>query len=109
MCTSITNPDLVQEVANRMWALTRPGGGVLWFDLMVNNPSNPNLKAIPIRHLRKLFPCNNPRIWRVTLAPPISRLVTRIHPSLYSAFNLLPVLRVHAMAWLPKPRTAAVS
>lgn len=109
MCTSILSPTFLQEVADRMWALTRPGGGVLWFDLIVNNPSNPNLRAISIRRLRKLFPSSNPKIWRVTLAPPISRLVTRIHPSAYSAFNLVPALRVHVMAWLPKPGTGAVS
>ena len=39
---------------------------------------------------------------RVTLAPPIARAVTRLHPALYTLFNALPPLRTHVLAWLSK-------
>jgi hypothetical protein len=41
----------------------------------------------------------------VTLAPPLARAVTRIHPGLYRWFNALPPLRTHVLAWIAKPRT----
>jgi hypothetical protein len=40
---------------------------------------------------------------RVTLAPPLARAVTRIHPGLYRCFNVLPLLRTHVLAWVEKP------
>ena len=40
---------------------------------------------------------------RLTLAPPLARLVCRVHPALYTMFNALPVLRTHVLAWLEKP------
>jgi hypothetical protein len=39
---------------------------------------------------------------RVTLAPPLARTVTRVHPALYGWFNALPILRTHVLCWLGK-------
>ena len=39
---------------------------------------------------------------RLTLAPPISRRVTKVHPALYTLFNLLPFLRTHVLGWIKK-------
>jgi hypothetical protein len=41
---------------------------------------------------------------RVTLAPPLARAVVRLHPSLYTVLNALPLLRTHRLAWIEKPR-----
>jgi hypothetical protein len=40
---------------------------------------------------------------RVTLAPPLARALTRVHPALYTAFNALPLLRTHLLCWIVKP------
>lgn len=40
---------------------------------------------------------------RVTLAPPVARQVVRLHPSLYTLFNMTPLLRTHVLAWIEKP------
>ena len=40
--------------------------------------------------------------WDAYLAPPIARVVSRWHPSLYTLFNTLPLLRTHVLAWLAK-------
>jgi hypothetical protein len=40
---------------------------------------------------------------RVTLAPPISRRLTRVHPGLYGVINALPFLRTHLLCWIAKP------
>jgi hypothetical protein len=35
----------------------------------------------------------------------LSRMVTKIHPGLYTLFNVLPVLRTHVLCWISKPFT----
>jgi hypothetical protein len=52
--------------------------------------------------VRALFPQTRARFHRVTLAPPLARAVTRVHPSLYRLFNALPLLRTHVVGWLAK-------
>jgi hypothetical protein len=53
--------------------------------------------------VRQLFPAGRLRSQRITLAPPIARRVAAIHPLLYTAFNALPLLRTHLLAWIDKP------
>jgi SAM-dependent methyltransferase len=102
MCTSILDDDLLRRACQRIWDLARPGGGVLWYDFTVDNPSNPDVRGIGLRALRGLFPAARLEARRVTLAPPLSRLVTRVHPALYGWLNLLPLLRTHVLVWMAK-------
>src|SRR5262245_57945596 len=92
--------DAFQEMlANKMWSWLKPGGGVLWYDFTYNNPRNPDVRGVPIRRVRALFPLGFFTIRRVTLAPPIARRVCRVHPGLYSVFNAFPFLRTHVLCW----------
>jgi len=108
MCSSILDDDLLAAVAHRMWSLARPGGGVLWYDFTYDNPRNRDVRGIPLRRVRELFPASGrATVRRVTLAPPIARAVTRMHPALYSVANALPLLRSHVLCWFPKPADSA--
>jgi SAM-dependent methyltransferase len=100
--TSILDPEFQYDLAQRMWTWVIPGGGVLWYDFIFDNPRNPDVKGIPLRRVRELFPGGRVRSWRVTLAPPINRLVTRVHPCLYTIFNAIPALRTHVLCWIEK-------
>ncbi len=91
------------RLAQAMWSWVKPGGGVLWYDFTVDNPRNPDVRGLPLKQLRELFPRGQVHSHRVTLAPPLARAVTRIHPSLYTLFNALPLLRTHVLAWVAKP------
>ena len=44
---------------------------------------------------------------RLTLAPPLARWAVKIHPSVYTLLNTLPVLRTHLLAWIVKPRNGS--
>ena len=46
---------------------------------------------------------------RLTLAPPLARAVTRVHPGLYTVFNALPWLRTHVLGWLVGKTAAAAT
>lgn len=103
--SSLLDDTFQRRLADTMWRWVRPGGGVLWYDFAVNNPRNPDVRGVPLARVRALFPGGQLRAQRVTLAPPLARIVSRIHPSLYTAFNLVPALRTHVLAWIAKPLT----
>ncbi len=100
--TSLLDDRFQETLASKMWEWARPGGGILWYDFVYDNPRNPDVRGVSMQRIRELFPRGNIRARRVTLAPPISRRVTRVHPSLYSLFNLLPLLRTHVLCWIGK-------
>ena len=60
-------------------------------------------RGVPASRVRTLFPEGCMYSKRVTLAPPISRRVAAVHPSLYTLFNAVPWLRTHMVAWIIKP------
>jgi SAM-dependent methyltransferase len=101
--SSLLDDAFQQRLANAMWDWVKPGGGVLWYDFTFDNPKNPDVRGVPLRRVRELFPDGKISAQRVTLAPPIARRVVRVHPSLYSLFNLVPLLRTHVLAWIAKP------
>lgn len=102
--TSLLDNAFQQELARRMWQWVKPGGGILWYDFVFDNPRNPDVRGVPVRRIRELFPQADIRSRRVTLAPPISRRVTRLHPELYRVFNAFPFLRTHVLCWIGKNR-----
>ena len=102
--SSLLEPAAEQRLAGAMWRWLRPGGGVLWYDLAYDNPRNPDVQGLPLARVRALFPQGELRhAERVTLVPPLARALCRVHPALYGAFNALPPLRSHWLAWIGKP------
>jgi len=104
--SSLLDDAFQQRLADAMWGWTKPGGAVLWYDFTVNNPRNPDVRGVPLARVRELFPQGHITMRRVTLAPPISRLVCRVHPAAYGLFNALPWLRTHVLCWIAKPPSA---
>lgn len=102
MFSSILDTNFQRELARKILDFVKPGGGILWYDFIYNNPQNPNVKKVTLRDIKELFPDVQIRSWRLTLAPPISRLVTKIHPNFYHLFNFFPFLRTHILCWIKK-------
>jgi SAM-dependent methyltransferase len=100
--SSLLDAEFQQHLADRMWSWVRPGGGVLWYDFVYDNPANADVRGVPLRRVRELFPEATPAFRRVTLAPPIARRVCKVHPRAYSLFNAIPLLRSHVLCWLKK-------
>ncbi|MDR6534727.1 class I SAM-dependent methyltransferase [Variovorax soli] len=100
--SSLLDDAFQRDLAGQMWSWVRPGGGVLWYDFVYDNPSNCDVRGVSIRRLSTLFPHGRMTVRRVTLAPPISRRVCRVHPAVYHFFNLLPFLRTHVLCWIAK-------
>ena len=101
--SSLLDDDFQAELAARMWSWVRPGGGILWYDFVYGNPANRDVRGVPVRRVQALFPQGHLTVRRVTLAPPLSRRVCRLHPAAYHLLNLLPFLRTHVLCWIRKP------
>jgi SAM-dependent methyltransferase len=104
--SSILDADLQQRLATAMWHWLKPGGAIVWYDFVVNNPRNPDVRGVPLDRVRELFAEGDLRAERVTLAPPLARAVCRVHPRLYGLFNALPLLRTHRLVWIEKRQSA---
>ena len=102
--SSLLDQRFQQQLADTMWSWLKPGGAVLWYDFTFDNPRNADVRGVPLRRVRQLFAHGRVKANRVTLAPPLARIVCRLHPSLYTVFNALPLLRTHLLAWIVKPR-----
>lgn len=101
--SSLLDDDFQQRLADTMWRWVRPGGGVLWYDFAFNNPRNRDVRGVPMRRVRALFPQADITLRRVTLAPPLARAACRVHPVLHGLLSAVPLLRTHRLAWLRKP------
>ncbi len=101
--SSLLDDAFQHRLADAMWRWLRPGGAVLWYDFTVDNPRNADVRGVPLRRVRELFPQASFDARRITLAPPLARAACRIHPALYTACNTIPLLRTHVLAWLAKP------
>jgi ubiquinone/menaquinone biosynthesis C-methylase UbiE len=100
--SSILDEKFKFQLAKRMWGWVKEEGGVLWYDFIYNNPWNKDVKGIPYKKVKEYFPEGSIKKWKITLAPPLSRIVTKIHPSFYNIFNLFPFLRTHILCWIQK-------
>ncbi len=92
--TSILNNNDRKLLADKMWSLLKPGGIILWYDFIYNNPKNADVRKVDITETRQLF--NNSSfsaIKKITLAPPIGRKVGKF----YHLFNVS-FLRTHILA-----------
>ncbi len=100
--SSVLDDAQQQRLADAAWTWLAPGGAVLCYDFTVDNPRNPDVRGVPLRRLRHLFPQAQILARRVTLAPPLARMLCRWHPALYPLVNSLPWLRTHRLTWLQK-------
>jgi SAM-dependent methyltransferase len=100
--SSLLDDGFQQQLAAAMWRWVKPGGAVLWYDFTVDNPRNPDVRGVPFARLKALFPHGRIDRRRVTLAPPIARLVCRGGAGWYPVFNAIPLLRTHVLAWIGK-------
>jgi ubiquinone/menaquinone biosynthesis C-methylase UbiE len=100
--TSILNPEMRQRVANEMLRVLTPNGIVLWYDFLVNNPRNPDVRGVKKREIMELFPNCRIKLRRITLAPPIGRWVAPRSWALYHLLYALPFLRTHYLGIIAK-------
>ena len=100
--SSLLDDNFQRQLAEKMWSWVRPGGAILWYDFVYDNPSNPDVRGVPLSRVKKLFPEGRCYSKRLTLAPPIARCACSLHPSMYYVFNCVLFLRTHVLCWIEK-------
>jgi len=100
--SSVLDFPMKQAMAAEMLRVLRPGGAVLWYDLRVNNPRNPAVRAIPLEEIAALFPGCTIRSERQTLAPPLARAIVPHSEAIAALLERIPVLRSHNLVWIGK-------
>ncbi len=99
--SSLLDAAFRRHMAETLWRWVAPGGGVLVYDFVVDNPRNPDVRGVPLAELRSLFPQGRIASHRLTLAPPLAR---RLPPlCIAPASVLLYPLRTHRLTWVAKP------
>jgi SAM-dependent methyltransferase len=101
MFTSILSPEIKQRIGGEMLRVLQPGGIVLWYDFVMN-PRNKDTQGIGAAELRALFPDCDYRFSRVTLAPPLTRMLARRSWLACYLLEKMPLLRTHYLATITK-------
>lgn len=71
--TSVLDPDIRQRIAAEMLRVLQPGGLIIWYDFLVDNPKNPDVRGMRKDEIRALFAGCRFDLQRVTLLPPLVR------------------------------------
>ncbi len=102
--TSILDVDLRRAVAAEMVRLVRGDGLILWYDYHVDNPANRDVRGVTSREIRDLFRGCDIELHRVTLAPPLARLVAPVSVAACALLDCMPLLRTHYLGAIRKVR-----
>lgn len=73
--SSVLDPSVRQQIASEMLRVVKADGALLWYDFHVNNPRNPDVQGMNKREIFRLFPDCRIELQRITLAPPLARLL----------------------------------
>jgi SAM-dependent methyltransferase len=100
--TSITDGGMKGAVSREILRVLKPGGIVVWYDFLVNNPGNAQVRGVGAREIRSLFPGCQVRLDRITLAPPIARRLVPITWIGSLLLEKLLILNTHYLAIIRK-------
>lgn len=100
--TSILDTDVKRQIASEMCRVLKPDGLILWYDYHMNNPRNPDVKGVKRREIHALFPKCEIRLQRITLAPPLSRLLAPYSWLLCYFLSKVPWLCTHYIGVIRK-------
>ena len=73
--TSILDITMKKRIASEMLRVLKPDGIIIWYDFHRDNPRNPDVRGVKKKEIFKLFPDCTIYLKRVTLAPPIARIL----------------------------------
>ena len=100
--TSVLEDGVKRQMAREIDRVLVPGGKLLWYDFAFNNPCNPDVRGIRLAEVRRLFPGFSMTSRRITLAPPVGRVIGRLGPTIYFLTSRLRFLCTHYLCLLQK-------
>lgn len=100
--SSVLNPSVRQQIASEMLRVVKDDGVILWYDFHVNNPRNPDVIGIDRTEIFRLFPGCRIELQRITLAPPLARLLAPYSLMICSLLQGSRVLNTHYLGVIRK-------
>jgi len=100
--SSVLDINIKQQMGREMLRVLKPGGAVLWHDFFLNNPRNSDVRGITLEEIRRLFPDCIVAVRRVTLAPPLTRLMAPLSWFLCYGLAQLRVFNTHYLGLIFK-------
>lgn len=100
--SSILDFNIKKDMAEQMLRVLKPGGCILWYDF-IWNPTNPQTRGIGLKEIKNLFPVCEFLPSRITLAPPLTRLLLPRFPHLADRLLSLKLFNSHLLVWIKKP------
>lgn len=101
--TSILDREVQERLARELLRVLRPGGIILWYDFLVNNPRNPDVRGVTSRDIHQLFRGCGIRLHRITLAPPLTRRLAGVSWFGCWCLSAMPWLCTHYLGTIRKP------
>jgi ubiquinone/menaquinone biosynthesis C-methylase UbiE len=100
--TSVLDVNVKRQMASEMCRVLKPDGLILWYDYHMDNPKNSDVKGVKYPEINSLFPKCDIRLQRITLAPPVARLLAPYCWSICSLLSKIPWLCTHYIGVIRK-------
>ena len=100
--SSILDTRMKQQIACEMLRVVKDDGLILWYDNHISNPWNLDTRGIKKQEIAQLFPDCKIHLQRITLAPPIYRLLAPYSWLLCYLLERIPCLCTHYLGVIRK-------
>ena len=100
--TSILSPGMKRQIALEILRVLKTGGMILWYDAAVDNPRNTDIRGIDSKEIAELFPHCRIELSRITLAPPLARLIAPYSRIVCQLLGRIPFLCTHLLGVIRK-------
>ena len=100
--TPVLDAIMKQQMASEMLRVVKDDGFILWYDYHVNNPWNPDVRGIKRREISQLFPDCHIKLQRITLVPPLVRLLAPYSWLACYVLGKIPWLCTHYLGLISK-------
>lgn len=100
--TSVLDPALKRAIAAEMLRVVKANGLIVWYDYHLNNPRNPDVRGVKKVEIHQVFPGCRITLRRITLAPPVVRLLAPYSWFVCLLLERLPFLCTHYLGVIQK-------
>ena len=105
LLSSVLDDECRGRIAGEMKRVTRAGGCIIWYDMRITRPDNPDVKPVGPKEARILFPDAQIKSRIVSLNPILARRVAPISWFLAEAMATMPFLCGHRLTTIRLPKS----
>ena len=95
--SSVLDGRIKEKMAAEMLRVLKPDGLILWYDFWLN-PTNTQTQGIRPKEIKSLFAGCQIKLYKITLAPPIARLIVPLSSRCAKFLESLQILNSHYLA-----------